>query len=144
MHAAATVFVKSLVADKEHLDAKAGETLLLHGVSDMEALENILTNGFRKEYSGTNRGTLYGNGIYLTDDLRKALHYARPLKEPSSLTSKLGIADADVPGMCFVLVSKVLLGSWLSVEPTRTSNPYSSHLSGWRQPPFGRDWLSWG
>ena len=50
---------------------------LYHGTS-CEAGLAIQNRGFRVDLSGTNAGTMLGNGVYLTASLEKELHYAKP------------------------------------------------------------------
>jgi hypothetical protein len=47
-----------------------------HGTS-IEAAMSIQATGFRVDLSGTNAGAMLGNGLYITTDMAKAMHYAR-------------------------------------------------------------------
>ncbi len=50
---------------------------MYHGTSLLAAL-SIQKNGFDVSKSGTNAGTMLGNGVYVTTTLTKALNYASP------------------------------------------------------------------
>eukprot|EP00928_Gymnodinium_smaydae_P060475 TRINITY_DN4414_c0_g1_i5.p1 TRINITY_DN4414_c0_g1~~TRINITY_DN4414_c0_g1_i5.p1 ORF type:complete len:828 (+),score=22.57 TRINITY_DN4414_c0_g1_i5:42-2525(+) len=79
----------------------ANEVFLLHGVPNIEVAKSIVDNGFELpkrndiKLAETNSFNRFGPGIYLTDALNKALHYAQ----------------ADKEGIKYVIVSKVCLGA---------------------------------
>ena len=64
----------SLQSERERLDKMQ---TFYHGTS-IEAGLAIQAGGFRVDLSGTNAGTMLGNGVYLTTTLEKALNYAKP------------------------------------------------------------------
>ncbi len=70
-------------ADQARAEAAARHAILdalptfYHGTS-LEAGLAIQAGGFRVDLSGTNAGTMLGDGVYITTTLEKALNYAKP------------------------------------------------------------------
>jgi len=60
------------------LMAEVNEVFLFHGTS-AAAAEKIKTHDFRVNLAGSNAGTLYGRGIYFSENSTKSDEYASPL-----------------------------------------------------------------
>eukprot|EP00929_Paragymnodinium_shiwhaense_P062697 TRINITY_DN31300_c0_g3_i1.p1 TRINITY_DN31300_c0_g3~~TRINITY_DN31300_c0_g3_i1.p1 ORF type:complete len:1166 (-),score=232.78 TRINITY_DN31300_c0_g3_i1:168-3665(-) len=74
-------------------DTSANENWLFHGTS-AAGVQGIAHKDFRLDLAGSNRGTLYGKGLYLAECCSKADEYA----------------EADEEGICRMLVCRASLG----------------------------------
>jgi hypothetical protein len=66
------------------LDKKANECYLFHG-TNVKAMRPICESNFKVNLSGSNKGTLYGPGIYLGENSSKADEYAMDSKDDMSM-----------------------------------------------------------
>ncbi|CAE6960672.1 Tiparp [Symbiodinium natans] len=73
----------------KELNLKANELWLFHGTRE-SAAESITENEFQLKMAGTNRGTMFGPGIYMADAVRRALSCYEERRIP---------ADLDGPGI---------------------------------------------
>ena len=98
--------------------SEANEKMLLHGTSP-QVLLSILATGMNERFSGSNRGTAFGDGCYLADDVGKNDQYvAIDARYTNSRLHKLLFAHVRHPGNIFyVLVCRVSLG-----HPVRTQD----------------------
>jgi hypothetical protein len=56
-------------------DPKITVSMLLYHGTPSENVESILHHGFDRGFSGNHVGTVYGHGVYFSNDLREALNY---------------------------------------------------------------------
>ena len=66
-------------------DSKINECYLFHGLGDPAMALNIFQGGMNEHFSGVNAGTMFGDGIYLAEDMGKSDQYCRPLPPPALL-----------------------------------------------------------
>ena len=100
------------------------ETFLMHGIPKQN-LVKVMTNGLHEHFSGSNKGSLFGEGIYFGETIEKvdqycleadhthANHCAADEKEPwmEPLHAELYPTATDHPGdVCYVLVCRVAMG----------------------------------
>jgi hypothetical protein len=92
---------------EDRLDENINEAMLFHGTSGIQAVQGIMSGGFRIDLAGSARGTLYGAGAYLADMASKSDDYAVPLLGNSFFrkTTK------------FLILCKAALGNADSVPP---------------------------
>ena len=111
----------------------ANEVLLLHGTTP-ETLLSLLTNGFNQNYSGSNSGSAFGDGVYLAEDIGKTDQYSRvdPRihltvdKDLYELHERLYGKEYRHPGNVFyVLVCRASLGAPIR---TRTSTRHAKSI----------------
>lgn len=88
---------------QEPRDEKANEFFLFHG-SKPQALTKICGSGFNMDLSGSNRGSLYGPGIYCAESSAKADEYAEDDK------------DGLYKGLYGMLLCRVCLGNPIITE----------------------------
>ena len=62
------------LSESNALRPDVNEQLLLHGTSP-DVLFSLLSNGLNERFSGTNAGTLFGDGIYFAEDVGKSDQY---------------------------------------------------------------------
>ena len=97
-----------------------------HGTS-LEAGLQIQAGGFDVDLSGSNAGTMLGNGVYVTRTLKKALHYA------------MGKAEKPNPHEGCVLHLKVDLGKMYTVTGGKKKLPDDPLRLTWFEPPHSYD-----
>lgn len=68
------------------LNVKANELWLFHGTRE-SAAESITENEFQLKMAGTNRGTMFGPGIYMADAVTKSDEYTEP--DPTGLRTMI-------------------------------------------------------
>ena len=51
------------------------EVHLFHGLGDAQVVTNIAARGFNERFAGANAGTLFGDGIYMAEDVGKCDQY---------------------------------------------------------------------
>eukprot|EP00933_Yihiella_yeosuensis_P081667 TRINITY_DN9532_c2_g1_i1.p1 TRINITY_DN9532_c2_g1~~TRINITY_DN9532_c2_g1_i1.p1 ORF type:complete len:480 (-),score=85.87 TRINITY_DN9532_c2_g1_i1:163-1494(-) len=99
------------------LDQEVNESWLFHGTT-AEAAAGIAENDFRLDLTGTNAGTLYGNGIYLAENVTKSDEYGEGPKGPAGEEAEQGFeAPRPPPGPppplvrdSYILVCRSTLG----------------------------------
>ena len=95
------------------LRADVAEAVLLHGTGPAVLL-NILSTGPNERFSGSNAGTMYGDGTYLAEDAGKTDQYCKideRYDAGSELHKRLYAHGVHHPGRVFyVLVCRVALG----------------------------------
>jgi hypothetical protein len=98
--------------------SEVNEVYLLHGTHPDTVLK-IATAGFNERYSGSNAGTLFGEGNYYAEVVEKIDQYCTEDAGPSAasdgvrqLHRRLGYGSTvPHPGnVCYALVSRVCLG----------------------------------
>ena len=115
--------VRTARAAAEGFTMKAGanEAILLHGTSPDRLLE-LLSTGFNVNYSGTGAGNIFGDGVYLAEDVGKTDQYvgADSAYDPSNeLHKRLYGRTVRHPGDVFyVLVVRAALGFPLRTQQT--------------------------
>jgi hypothetical protein len=60
-------------------NSKINECYLFHGLGNPVMALNIFQGGMNEHFSGVNAGTMFGDGIYLAEDMGKSDQYCRPL-----------------------------------------------------------------
>ena len=96
------------------LKKSVNETYLLHGTSPAVLL-SLLKNGLNERYSGSNAGTLFGDGVYLAEDVSKTDQYGAPdasFDTSSELHRRLYDAEhySHEGSVFYVLVCRATLG----------------------------------
>ena len=95
------------------MEAGANEAILLHGTSP-DKLFDLLSTGLNEHYSGTGKGTAFGDGVYLAEDVGKTDQYvgADSVYDPfNELHKRLYGNTVRHPGDVFyVLVVRAALG----------------------------------
>jgi len=91
---------------KQSLDPAVNEVFLFHG-TDMEAVENICSAGFRIDFAGKAIGTTFGKGAYFAECATKSDEYAQP--KPV----KVGLLEETHRAM---LLCRVCLGEAFRIE----------------------------
>merc|ERR1719221_1733779 len=81
------------------LERDVNEVLLFHGTHPIAA-ERIADSKFQINLAGSNAGSLYGRGIYLSENSSKSDEYSRP----------------DSRGLCTALLCRAVLGRALYTE----------------------------
>jgi hypothetical protein len=76
-----------------------------HGTSLAKGL-SIQENGFNVNLSGSNAGTLLGNGVYYTRDLAKAMNYAKS-NPAGGVVLELHVKTGAICNVTAVLTSKI-------------------------------------
>ena len=92
--------------------SESNENMLLHGTNP-QVLLSILATGMNERFSGSNRGTAFGDGSYLAEDVGKSDQYVNldARYEANSELHKLLFSHTRHPGNIFyVLVCRVSLG----------------------------------
>eukprot|EP00929_Paragymnodinium_shiwhaense_P122617 TRINITY_DN9551_c0_g1_i1.p1 TRINITY_DN9551_c0_g1~~TRINITY_DN9551_c0_g1_i1.p1 ORF type:complete len:1063 (+),score=217.24 TRINITY_DN9551_c0_g1_i1:150-3338(+) len=84
----------------------ANEHWLFHG-SSLAGVQGITSTDFRLDLAGTNRGTLYGKGVYLAECSSKADEYA----------------EEDEDGICRMLLCRASLGRVLIDSAVKPNGP---------------------
>ena len=101
------------LSESKALRPDVNEQLLLHGTSP-DVLFSLLSNGLNERFSGTNAGTLFGDGIYFAEDVGKSDQYVakdEKLEVSSELHQRLYDAEQRHPGsVYYVLACRVALG----------------------------------
>ena len=94
-------------------EENVNEAILLHGCPP-DVLLNILKDGVNERYSGGNAGTMFGDGVYLAEDVGKTDQYATcdAAYDPhSSLHKRLYGKTVRHPGNIFYVIGcRVMLG----------------------------------
>ncbi|CAE7646710.1 tank-1 [Symbiodinium sp. CCMP2592] len=70
----------------KELNLKSNELWLFHGTRE-SAAESITENEFQLKMAGTNRGTMFGPGIYMADAVTKSDEYTEP--DPTGLRTMI-------------------------------------------------------
>ena len=102
------------------LMSEANETILLHGTSP-GVLLSILSTGPNERFSGSNAGTIFGDGTYLAEDAGKNDQYCTSDDhyDASSELHKRLYAHQKHPGKVFyILVCRVALGQHVRTKQT--------------------------
>jgi hypothetical protein len=88
------------------LDAGCNEVFLFHGTRP-SAADRICEKAFKIELAGSNRGMLYGPGLYFAESSSKSDEYAQ--------------ADSDglYQGLYATLLCRVVMGNWLYNDEVR-------------------------
>jgi hypothetical protein len=73
-------------------DLKINEVLLMHGTRPEVGL-TIMNNGFDPSHSGEASGSLYGQGTYFSDSLKKVLQYSKGC----ILVSRVALGEPALP-----------------------------------------------
>lgn len=71
-------------------DSACNEFLLFHGLGDPSKALNIFGAGFNEHFSGVNAGTMFGDGIYLAEDMGKSDQYCAPAARSGVLGRAFG------------------------------------------------------
>jgi hypothetical protein len=113
-------------------DASINETYLIHGLGDPSCALNIIGAGFNEHFSGVNAGTLFGDGIYLAEDVGKSDQYCRPREKrlvstpftkQRQLEKKLwaGRAPPPLDEVRYIFVCRAVLGCFIQVGASTTT-----------------------
>eukprot|EP01043_Picozoa_sp_COSAG02_P044832 COSAG02_NODE_4041_length_5869_cov_2.628250_2_plen_785_part_00 len=109
------------------------ESFLMHGIPK-ENLVKVMTNGLHEHFAGSHRGTVFGEGVYLGENIEKVDQYCFEAdqihatecpadeKEPwmESLHAELYPSARDHPGdVCYVLVCRVAMGYSIRTQTRR-------------------------
>lgn len=86
----------SMVGLGSDLSTNLNEAYLFHGTA-AAAATSIASDGFKVKLAGSSAGTMYGNGVYLSECSSKGDEYAKP----------------DDEGHCCLLLCRVILGEML-------------------------------
>jgi len=128
------------------LNAKSNETLLLHGTGP-DRLLSLIAQGLNERFAGGNAGTLFGDGIYLAEDIGKADQY---VEADTCYGKNVSARERDLherlycamhhPGHVFyVLVCRTALGypvrtkQWKNQEPVSIDNGEQVFPAGYRE-----------
>ena len=119
------------------------EKLLFHGLGDPSKALNIIGSGFNEHFSGVNAGTMFGDGVYLAEDMGKSDQYcnsaptqrgafslvnrASPASQPSQLDLELWKSAKGPPKgvraeeLRYVIVCRAVLGAFVQARSGRSS-----------------------
>lgn len=123
-------------------NVKLNECYLFHGLGNPAMALNIIQSGMNEHFSGVNAGTMFGDGIYLAEDIGKSDQYCRPFEKHLifSDTNTENLKKALFPGkrkgttalprdfgqMNFIFVTRTVLGVFLQVGANRKTQLRSS------------------
>ena len=111
--------------DLEELRPEINETFLLTGVTP-SVVKNIVAQGFNEQRSGSNAGTMFGDGTYFAEDAGKCDMFAAPDPEyitGSELHDSL-YGPAGFPSTCplhYIIVVRACLGHCIQTKDGRQS-----------------------
>ena len=73
------------------------EKLLFHGLGDLSKALNIIGSGFNEHFSGVNAGTMFGDGVYLAEDMGKSISTVTPRQRSVALSLVNRASPASQP-----------------------------------------------
>ena len=122
-------------------DSFINEKLLLHGLGEPSKALNIIGSGFNEHFSGVNAGTMFGDGVYLAEDMGKSDQYCaavpcggllgRPSPDYHRLEAELWKDGRKPPAkvtpgeLRFVFLCRSVLGVFVQVGSQRTQQLHS-------------------
>ena len=115
---------KELTECGELYEPIVNEAHLFHGLGDAQVVTNIAARGFNEHLAGANAGTLFGDGIYMAEDVGKCDQYCRPADtsvQQQLNASVFGSDTDDLQGksLRYLFVCRVTLGCIIQVGQDR-------------------------